>query len=63
MPIYEYKCKDCGAKFEVLVYSSDSSITCEKCGSENPERLMSGFASAAKGSNSTSSCSTGGRFT
>jgi len=63
MPIYEYRCKDCGKKFEVLVYSSDSKIICEKCGSENAERLMSGFASARTGVNLSSSCSTNSRFT
>jgi putative FmdB family regulatory protein len=63
MPIYEYKCKDCGAKFEVLVYSNDAKIVCDKCGSENSERLISGFASAIKGATSGASCSTDSRFT
>ncbi|UCC79780.1 MAG: zinc ribbon domain-containing protein [Candidatus Zixiibacteriota bacterium] len=63
MPIYEYRCKDCRTKFEVLVFSSDSKMVCEKCGSEDAERLMSGFASAFSGSSSASSCGTGGRFT
>lgn len=63
MPIYEYKCKDCGHKFEVLVYSGDAKITCEKCGSENSDKLMSCCASAGKDSTSVPSCGSGGGFT
>ena len=64
MPIYEHRCRDCGAKFEVLVYSSDSRIVCEKCGSENSERLLSAFAGTVSGGKeSGSSCGSGGQFT
>jgi len=63
MPIYEYKCKDCGSKFEVLVYSGSARIICEKCGSENSERLMSGFASAGTAVKLSSSCGANSRFT
>lgn len=32
MPTYEYKCKDCGAKFEVMQKMSDPKMTeCPKC--------------------------------
>ena len=65
MPIYEYKCHNCGEKFEVLTltHSDNTIITCAKCGSESTERIMSCFASAT-GSNSkgTSSCSSSGNF-
>jgi putative FmdB family regulatory protein len=64
LPIYEYRCHNCGEKFEILVYSqSDTAIICPKCGSENIERVMSGFASANRDVNSaTSSCAPGSRF-
>ncbi len=62
MPIYEYKCRSCGAKFEILVYSDRKMPVCEKCGSEDAERLMSGFA-AAGSSSSSGSCSSAGAFT
>lgn len=63
MPIYEYKCHDCGAKFEVLVYSnSDKAIVCEKCGSENSEKLFSGFATSGAPGSSGSSCGGSGGF-
>ena len=33
MPIYEYRCDDCGTSFEVLQRMSDDPLeTCEKCG-------------------------------
>ena len=33
MPIYEYRCDDCGASFEVLQRMSDDPLeTCENCG-------------------------------
>ncbi len=63
MPIYEYKCKDCGSKFEVLVYSNSEKVICEKCGSDDPERLMSGFAASGFTSSSGSSCGGSGGFT
>lgn len=62
MPIYEYKCKICAQKFEVLVYSNSEKIICDKCGSEDSERLMSGFA-AGGSSSLSSSCGGSGAFT
>jgi putative FmdB family regulatory protein len=53
MPIFEYKCHQCGEKFEVLVYShTESTVICANCGSESIERLFSSFASTASGSSS-----------
>jgi len=62
MPIYEYKCGDCGARFEVLVYSGGDAVICEKCGSENAEKMMSGFATSGSTSTSGSSCGGSGGF-
>jgi putative FmdB family regulatory protein len=44
MPIYEYRCLDCGTEFEELVRSEDEPIECEDCDSENVQRKMSTFA-------------------
>ncbi|RMG25200.1 MAG: zinc ribbon domain-containing protein [Methanobacteriota archaeon] len=68
MPLFEYRCKECGAKFETLVFSSHSNepVKCENCGSEQTEKLMSTFASSGteKSSGGGSSCSSsGGYFT
>lgn len=64
MPLYEYKCKKCGNKFEKLVSMSkaDDPMECPKCKSDESERLLSTF-SASVGSNSPgkgASCNTSG---
>ncbi len=42
MPIYEYRCLDCGKISEVFLRSRDSESTkCPNCGSRNLERLLS----------------------
>jgi putative FmdB family regulatory protein len=63
LPIYEYKCKKCGEKFEKRVgfFHNQKTITCPKCGSADPDREMSTFATDR--SSGGSSCSpTPGRF-
>lgn len=47
MPIYEYKCKDCGHCFEQLVMSGSGPVKCPKCGRQKVQRMMSVFASCA----------------
>lgn len=53
MPIYEYKCRECGFEFEELMSSDDDSPQCPKCGSSKTEKLMSackgGSGAAAPG--------------
>ena len=45
MPIYEYKCPKCGAKFEKLISMSQrDNVKCEKCGSE-VDRVYNGRCS------------------
>ena len=63
MPIFEYKCEDCSAKYEVLHKSTANSVevACPECNSTNSKKLLSSF-SASMGSGSFSageSCSTG----
>ncbi|WP_419785613.1 FmdB family zinc ribbon protein [Pseudodesulfovibrio sp.] len=41
MPIFEYKCDDCGHEFEELVFDRDDCPPCPKCGSEKTGKLMS----------------------
>ena len=57
MPIFEYKCKKCGHKFEGLVLAKKK-IKCPKCGSGSIEKLISSFG-IAKESGSTESCDSG----
>lgn len=70
MPIYEFRCNECGTEFEELVFGSAAEVVCKKCQSNNIEKLMSavsfkssgGFTSASGGSGCSScagkSCST-----
>lgn len=43
MPIFEYKCKNCGYKFEELIYK-EKEICCPKCKSTKVEKQVSGFS-------------------
>ncbi|GIV15403.1 MAG: hypothetical protein KatS3mg022_0838 [Armatimonadota bacterium] len=46
MPIYEFRCKGCGQKFERRLSSADvSGVTCPQCGSSEVSRLISLFFS------------------
>jgi putative FmdB family regulatory protein len=48
MPIFEFRCHQCGKEFERIVFSSgEANVTCPQCGSESTERIMSVFACAA----------------
>ncbi|MBL7215630.1 MAG: zinc ribbon domain-containing protein [Phycisphaerae bacterium] len=49
MPIFEYKCPECGFINEVLVKSSDTKPpACPKCGSRKTEKQFSTFAAVVK---------------
>lgn len=63
MPIYEYRCEECGEGFELFVRSSSqaASPTCPECGSERVKRAISLFG-LGKGSSSSAlgaSCDVG----
>ncbi len=46
MPIYEYRCRDCGKKSTFITLSIKSALTpkCRKCGSANMAKLVSRVA-------------------
>jgi putative FmdB family regulatory protein len=44
MPIYEFECEECGARFEELVPAGASEATCVACGSGRTRRLLSGVS-------------------
>lgn len=51
MPFYEYRCKACDHRFEVLQSMSDEPLTvCEACGAEEAERVLFAPAIHFKGS-------------
>jgi putative FmdB family regulatory protein len=47
MPIFEYQCRECGARFERIVGSSAAEVSCKQCESSNVFRLLSVFAVTA----------------
>ena len=61
MPIYEYQCKPCGAKFEKLVrsMSSTEAVKCPECGSEETARALSVFAAVSSDGGGKSAASDG----
>lgn len=44
MPIYQYKCTDCGEEFEYLIVRSDDQPVCPKCSSLNLEKQLPVFS-------------------
>lgn len=44
MPLFEFKCRDCGTTFEKIVPSSNTRVVCRKCESSKVEKLLSVFA-------------------
>jgi putative FmdB family regulatory protein len=49
MPIYEYKCDDCGSKFEKLVRRAGDEVLCPSCGQDHLEQQHSTFSARANG--------------
>ena len=49
MPLYEYRCTECGERFEVrqAMGEDGSKLNCPKCQAGNPQKLFSTFFSTA----------------
>ncbi len=64
MPLYEYRCAECGQKFEELVsFDKSNDMECPNCGSKNTQKLVSTFAtmgSSSGGASAASSCGPSG---
>lgn len=63
MPIYEYRCENCGASFEMFVRSISKAVEpkCPECGSAQARKgvTMAAVAGAASAASSTSSVDCG----
>jgi len=44
MPLFEFKCRDCGTTFEKIVPSSTTQVACKTCDSSRVEKLLSVFS-------------------
>jgi putative FmdB family regulatory protein len=64
MPIFEFRCRSCGVKFERIVNSATATTTCKNCGSPEVEKLLSVFAvvgsSSSKPASAAGPCATCG---
>ncbi|HUK13396.1 MAG TPA: zinc ribbon domain-containing protein [Thermoanaerobaculaceae bacterium] len=52
MPLYEYSCRDCGRRFEVLqrVGADAAGLACPACGGAQVTKQLSTFASSVSSS-------------
>ena len=48
MPLYEYECRGCGHRFEILVFGKVRPV-CPNCQGENVEKVFSTFATTGGG--------------
>lgn len=48
MPLFEYECQRCDARFELLVRNGDQPA-CPECGDEKPRKLLSAPAAHVPG--------------
>ena len=61
MPIYEYTCNDCQARYEQIVRGNGDGVACPKCGSARKTLQFSVFSSPREaGSNGESTSSASG---
>jgi len=59
MPIYEYRCSECGERFEKLVRlsTSTSEIECPECGGQKVGKLFSAFSTRTSSTTAVASAS------
>ena len=57
MPIYEFRCRECGRKYEILcrVGEDGAGLTCPACGQVGAKRCQSAFSARAAGANGAAS--------
>jgi putative FmdB family regulatory protein len=60
MPVYDYRCNDCGALYDIFHKGQEiaDDVVCPSCGSKSSKKLMS-VTQMSMGSSSPSGCSDG----
>ncbi|MGE5632930.1 MAG: FmdB family zinc ribbon protein [Caulobacteraceae bacterium] len=60
MAIIDFKCNECGAKFDEIVNSTNREmVKCSKCGSKNIKQIFEGKCNTVGANKGTGSCSGG----
>jgi putative FmdB family regulatory protein len=61
MPLYEYRCRDCGERFEILQRLGEDGhgLHCPRCAAPEPQRVLSTFAAGAGGREAAASSAGG----
>lgn len=62
MPIFEYKCNDCGTQYDILHKGAENAdnVICPSCASRAHVKKFSSFsASVSSGTSSASACESG----
>jgi putative FmdB family regulatory protein len=62
MPLYEYTCRECGHRFELLQRMGEGAqaVRCPRCAATAPRKLLSTFAShGASARTAGTSCGSG----
>jgi putative FmdB family regulatory protein len=54
MPIFEYRCTDCGHVSEFIILGAAEGLNCKACNSPKLEKLISAHNTMASGSNNFS---------
>ncbi len=56
MPLYEYRCPECGQRFEILqkIGQGAEGLACPRCGAGRVEKQFSTFAAASTSGGGTS---------
>lgn len=64
MPMYEYRCQECGKLYEQLrrMSEADTNLQCPACGSPKVERQVSTCSFSGTGSASGGGCAPRGGF-
>ncbi len=61
MPIYEFRCNQCNAKFEQLCRRDwQSGVSCPACGGKDLAKVLSAFSSPGSGGGKNCSACSGG---
>jgi len=63
MPIFDFKCQECGHKFDLIISNADKDkAKCPQCGANNLKQLLSLFSTSRAGTpaDSCSGCGTAG---